>query len=228
MPVSSGSQPKIGYTLALAHISCGGNDMIFKIAVSIFLLLNSIGTLPIFIALTNGCNFRQRCRIAAEAASVAMAVLLAFIWTGDSLMEFFGLSVPAFEIGGGIILFRIGMEMLNCSVDLEKVLRHIPESITQKTNSIVPLGIPLLAGPGCIAVIMTITVGRMYDITPAGVSAALASAMLASMFIWLGGSHLFSKINLKSLSELLTRLGGLFLVVLSVQMIINGYQVVRG
>ena len=113
--------------------------MVMKAVVTVFLLLNSIGTLPIFIALTNGTTFRERARIACVAGTAAVVLLLGFVWSGSMLLTFFGLSIPAFSIGGGIILFRIGSEMLNASVDLDRALRHIPESITRRSSAIVPV-----------------------------------------------------------------------------------------
>lgn len=195
-----------------------------KIAVTFFLLLNSIGTLPLFIGLTHGLTPRKRCMEGLIAGLTAMMVLLVFIWSGDALMRFFGLSIPAFEIGGGILLFMIGMEMLNCSVDPEKAIRRIQQCEIVHSNAIVPMGIPLLAGPGSIAVSMTITLGAMEGVTPIGVSMALALAMVGTMVVWLGGGHLFTKVDIKPVSELLARFGGLFLVVLAVQMVINGYR----
>jgi multiple antibiotic resistance protein len=202
--------------------------MIIKIAVTIFLLLNSIGVLPIFIALTADMSSARKIKTALSAGFVATIILLIFVWTGASLMDFFGLSIPAFEIGGGIILFKIGMEMLNCSVDPEEIIKEIPESIKKLSNAIVPLGVPLLAGPGAIAVVMTITLGNIKTASPMDVSISLLIAMAASLMVWIGGSYMFAKFKVKSLSDIIARLGGLFLVVLAVQMIINGYKAVSG
>ena len=200
------------------------DTILIKSIVTIFFLLNSFGTLPIFLSLTSTYSFREKLATSFIATVTASVLLLIFIWTGNLLMNFLGLSIAAFEIGGGILLFKIGMEMLNLTVDIEKVLKRIPENLTMKSNAIVPLGIPLLAGPGSVAIVITMTIREVNTIGLAGISLAMVIAAFLSFLVWMAGGYLLLKYKLQLFSDLISRLGGLFLIILAVQMIINGLQ----
>lgn len=190
--------------------------------VAIFFLLNSFGTLPLFIAFTKDESFKEKAVSAIKANIVAVILLSAFIWAGKSLMEFFGLTLSSFEIGGGIILFKIAMEMLNCSLKIENYLKQAENLNKTDSSVVVPLGIPLLAGPGSIAVIMTMTVSGSAGADEAGINIALIIASVLSAIVWALGGFVFHKFKGDTIRELITKLGGLFLLILSVQMIING------
>ena len=194
-----------------------------KQAVTIFLLLNSFGTLPLFLALTKRESFLLKTRTALLAVCSAAALLAVFILLGQQIMTFFGLSIPAFEIGGGIILFKIGMEMINCSVDIEKILKSDEtDESAQKSNAVVPLGIPLLAGPGSMSVVMTMTVAMPENSTVGALLAALVAACVMSFLVWLAGGFIFTKFKGQVVRDLIAKLGGFLLLILAVQMIING------
>jgi multiple antibiotic resistance protein len=201
--------------------------MIFlKTVTTLFFLMNSIGTMPIFLALTSSLSWRERIRVALTAVSSAVGLAMAFVWAGESLINFFGFSIPAFQLGGGIILFRIGTEMLNCSVDLEKILRSSPPPEAQKSNAVAPLGIPLLTGPGTVAVVMTMSMDKAGFAGPAGLSLALLTAGFAAFLVWVAGGYFCSVLRARVITDLVSRLGGLFLLILSVQMMINGVKTI--
>jgi len=190
--------------------------------VAIFFLLNSFGTLPLFLALTKDENFRKKASIALSANITAVMLLCSFICLGEGLMSFFGLTLSAFEIGGGIILFKIGYEMINCTLNIECYIKEASKIQPQNSYSIVPLGIPLLAGPGSIAVIMAMTVSRPCGTGVAGIILSLIIASILSYIVWVLGGYIFLKYKGDAVRDLISKLGGLFLLILSVQMIING------
>ncbi len=190
--------------------------------VAIFFLLNSFGTLPLFLALTKDENFHKKASIALSANITAVILLCSFICLGEGLMSFFGLTLSAFEIGGGIILFKIGYEMINCTLKIEGYIKEASKIQTQNSYSIVPLGIPLLAGPGSIAVIMTMTVSRPGGTGVAGIILSLVIASILSYVVWVLGGYIFLKYKGDAVRDLISKLGGLFLLILSVQMIITG------
>jgi len=190
--------------------------------VAIFFLLNSFGTLPLFLALTKDDNFRKKAAIALSANITAVILLCSFICLGEGLMSFFGLTLSAFEIGGGIILFKIGYEMINCTLNIEGYIKEASKIQPQNSYSIVPLGIPLLAGPGSIAVIMTMTVSRPLGTGVSGIIFSLIIASILSYIVWVLGGFIFLKYKGDAIRDLISKLGGLFLLILSVQMIING------
>ncbi|OGV50502.1 MAG: hypothetical protein A2017_01310 [Lentisphaerae bacterium GWF2_44_16] len=190
--------------------------------IAIFCLLNSFGTLPLFLALTKDENFRGKASTALYANITAVILLSVFICLGKGLMTFFGLTLSAFEIGGGIILFKIGLEMLNCTLGIEGYIKEASKIQYKSSSAIVPLGIPLLAGPGCIAVIMTITVSRTEGSGVIGVLSSLVIASIFSYIVWVLGGYVFLKYKGEVIRDIISKLGGLFLLILSIQMIING------
>ena len=193
-----------------------------KNTTTIFFLLNAFGTLPLFLALTKSESTKDKINSAITANISALIILSAFIWLGPSLMDFFGLTLSSFEIGGGIILFKIGLEMLNCTLSIEGYLKEADKIEKQGSCAVVPLGIPLLAGPGSIAVVMTMAVTKSGGADESSLNISLALAVILSLLVWLIGGYIFHKYKGNVVRGLLSKLGGLFLLILSVQMIING------
>jgi multiple antibiotic resistance protein len=193
-----------------------------KNTTTIFFLLNAFGTLPLFLALTKNESIKGKISAAVIGNITALILLSAFIWLGDALMKFFGLSLSSFEIGGGIILFKIGLEMLNCTLSIDGYLKGADKIDKQGSCAIVPLGIPLLAGPGSIAIIMTMAITKSGGADELALNISLILAVFLSLIVWLVGGYIFHKYKGDAVRELLSKLGGLFLLILSVQMIING------
>ena len=123
-------------------------------AIGVFTISNPIGNLPIYLALASG-NSRQDLAIAQSASLTFVIALLVAAWVGSGLLEFFGISRGAFQIAGGLIVVLIGLSMLRSQTPPE---HHDPESVSRAQSStvkgVVPLGIPLLAGPGTLTVVI--------------------------------------------------------------------------
>ena len=193
-----------------------------KNTTTIFFLLNAFGTLPLFLALTKNESIKGKINSAIIGNITALILLSAFIWLGSNLMNFFGLTLSSFEIGGGIILFKIGFEMVNCTLSIEGYMKEADKIDKQGSCAVVPLGIPLLAGPGSIAIIMTMAITKSSGADELSLNISLALAVLLSLLVWLVGGYIFHKYKGGVVRELFSKLGGLFLLILSVQMIING------
>ena len=123
-------------------------------AVGVFTIANPVGNLPIYLSFTNG-DRRQDQAIARSAAFTFIIALLLSTWIGNALLGFFGISRGAFQIAGGVIVVLIGLSMLRSQTPPE---HHDPESLARDKSSsvkgVVPLGIPLLAGPGTLMVVI--------------------------------------------------------------------------
>ena len=123
-------------------------------AVGIFTISNPIGNLPIYLSFTTG-NKRQDRAIARSSALTMLIALLLATWLGNDLLGFFGIGRPAFQVAGGLIVVLIGLSMLHSE---PSKVHHDPKSVERDQNSsvkgIVPLGIPLLAGPGTLTVVI--------------------------------------------------------------------------
>jgi multiple antibiotic resistance protein len=124
------------------------------IIVTVFALVDPIGTLPFFVALTEGFSPNDRQVVLHRAIITMAAVLTMFALVGRFLFLAFGFTLAAFEVAGGIILFLVAYDMLRGEVTRTKLTPGEGESGNRNEVGIVPLGIPLLAGPGAISTVM--------------------------------------------------------------------------
>ena len=190
-------------------------------AVGIFTIANPLGNLPIYLSFSNGTP-RENRAIARSAAVTFITALLLSAWIGNGILDFFGISRGAFQIAGGVIVALIGLSMLRSQAPPE---HHDPESVARDQSSaikgVVPLGIPLLAGPGTMTVVIadpsTATLsGRI------GISAVIFLLGVAVYVIFAGGDRLASRISTSAL-QVLTKVMGLLLTSIAIQMLINGF-----
>src|ERR1700734_2198790 len=124
---------------------------------SIFFLVDPFAALPTFLAVTAGADAPRRRKIAWKASITALVVLSAFAVAGQYIFKMFGITLPAFEIAGGIILLLIGLDMLEAKRSpTQEVSGETTEAATKEDAGIVPLGIPMLAGPGSITSVMVL------------------------------------------------------------------------
>ena len=117
---------------------------------SIFTLANPLGTMPVFLTMTHGMTEKQRRSIVKRATITAVLILIVFTFAGQFIFMFFGISTNGFRIAGGVIIFKIGYDMLQARYTHVKLgpgeIKTYADDI-----SITPLGIPMLCGPGAIA-----------------------------------------------------------------------------
>jgi multiple antibiotic resistance protein len=125
---------------------------LIKVTIALFAIVNPIGSLPIFISATDGWTRRDRARTAKTVAVSVFTVLTVAAFLGDQILSFFGISIPSFQVGGGILLLLIAISMMHGK---QSGTRQTPEEAQtlaeRKVIAIVPLSIPLLAGPGAIS-----------------------------------------------------------------------------
>ncbi len=126
-----------------------------RFAGALFAIVNPIATLPLFLRLTHGFTESDRRRTARVTASAVFGVLVGAALAGDSILAAFGASLPAFRVGGGVVLLLMAISMLTAGPDRT---RQTPEeeleSTTKESIAVVPLGVPLLAGPGSISAVI--------------------------------------------------------------------------
>ena len=189
-------------------------------AVSIFTISNPIGNLPIYLSFTDG-NPRKDRAIARSSATTFLIALLLAAWLGDQLLDFFGISQSAFQIAGGLIVVLIGLSMLHSE---PSKVHHDPQSVDRDQNSsvkgIVPLGIPLLAGPGTLTVVIA-------DPATSSINGKIAISLVVVLLtvliymIFNAAEALSSAISTSAL-QVLTKIMGLLLTAIAVQMLITG------
>ncbi len=200
-------------------------DLAFGITAmaSLFAIIDPVGAVPFFTALTEGYPPEDKRAVIQKSCLVALVVLLVFGLAGQYIFMAFGFTVPAFQIAGGILLFSVGFEMLHGERPRTKATeQEHEEAIGRQAVGIVPLGIPLLAGPGAISAVM-VYMSQSTSVPRAKlfVFGGILAAILASYAAFSYADRIFRRIG-KTGTLALSRIFGLLLAAVAVQFIING------
>jgi multiple antibiotic resistance protein len=190
---------------------------------SIFFLVDPFAALPTFLAVTQGVDKARRKVMARKASLTAWVVLSAFAIAGQYIFKMFGITLPAFELAGGVILLLIGLDMLQAKRSAtQEASGETEDAATKEDAGIVPLGIPMLAGPGSITAVMVL-VGQVED-HPWRMVAILAAIFVtaAICYLVLGNSDKVSNVLGETGIRILVRIMGLLLVALAMQYFVNG------
>lgn len=187
--------------------------------VTMFVVIDPIGMAPLFVALTQGKSGQVRRRIAARATITAVLILLLFAVFGEALLNFIGISMPAFQVAGGVLLFLTALDMLF----ERRTKRRENQSEEDETDdpSIFPLAIPLIAGPGSIASVILLMGQRPGIEGSVMVLGATALVMVIVVGFFLA-SGLIERALGKTGITVVTRLLGMLLAALSVQFVLDG------
>ena len=191
--------------------------------VTLFVVIDPPGCAPVFYGLTTGATSLQRRRMAIRAVIVATAILIGFALIGEDLLRTLGISLEAFRIAGGIMLFFIAMDMVfeKRTQRREDRAQKIKETAQVEDVSIFPMAMPMIAGPGSIATVMLLTAGAHGAEASAIVLAALL-ANLALMMIALLAIGPVMRLFGDQVEAVITRLLGVILAALAVQFVLDG------
>lgn len=190
---------------------------------SIFFLVDPFAALPTFLAVTAGANKHRRRSIARKASLTAFVLLTAFALAGQLIFRVFGITLPAFEIAGGIILLLIGLDMLNARRSPTQETGPEAEAAAAKEDAgIVPLGIPMLAGPGSITSVMVLVGQAQGQWTLIAAILGAISITAFTSYLVLGNSDRVASALGETGIRILIRIMGLLLVSLAVQYFVNG------
>ena len=187
-------------------------------------MLNPLGILPIFIGMVTDLDDKTARSMAMRASISAFIIIACFSIFGHLIFRIFGITIPAFQIAGGIIVFFIGYHMLNGEESKIKLQGQMsPEELKQAISSIAvtPLGMPLLAGPGTIATAMNF-VGSDKSLTNVIVVIALFAVICFLTFLLLLSAKKIASLIGESFIKIITRIMGLILTVIAIQMLIMG------
>ena len=191
---------------------------------SIFFLVDPFAAIPAFLAITEHADPVRRKRMARKGALTCFIVLTGFALGGQLLFKMFGITLPAFEIAGGLILLLIGLDMLQAKRSATQEASGDTEEAAHKEDAgIVPLGIPMLAGPGAISSVM-VMVGQaptLWGWQMAAILGAIAITALVSYWVLSGASQV-RKVMGETGIRILVRIMGLLLVALAMQFFVNG------
>ncbi len=191
---------------------------------SIFFLVDPLAAIPSFLAITLGANPERRRRMARKGALTCFIVLTTFAVCGQLIFRLFGITLPAFEIAGGVILLLIGLDMLQAKRSAtQEASGDTEEGAAKEDAGIVPIGIPMLAGPGSISTVMVL-VGQVPSIWRWEMGAILGSITVTSLVSYwvLAGAGRVLKVLGETGIRVLVRVMGLLLVALAMQYFVNG------
>ena len=187
---------------------------------TLFIIIDPFGLAPIFLALTNGMTAAQRRAIAIRACLIGAALMLAFLFLGEALLGFIGISMPAFRIAGGVLLFLTALEMLFQKRQARRE-DNATEVETHDDPSVFPLAMPLIVGPGAITTIILLA-GQAEGAADLAAVAGVMLTVLASVFVAFLLAPYLEKLLGKTGINILTRLLGMLLAALAVQFILDG------
>ncbi len=219
------------------------NEFVIPAFVTLFVIIDPIGLVPIFVALTQDGDPAYKKRMAISAASIAFVILLIFALVGKPLLAALGISLAAFRIAGGALLFLIALEMVFekrnkkrsdraeerhdelASQHEEDSLRSASPSEEPDDVSAFPLAMPFLAGPGAIATIMLL-MSEHHDswVAQASIVAAMSSVLLITVVLFILSGKA-AKYLPPSVTNVISRLLGMLLAALSIQFVIDGVKV---
>lgn len=183
-----------------------------SVFVTLFVIMDPPGTVPIFLALTSAMTSRQRVQAARLAVTVAFAVIIAFAVFGRALLQYLNISLPALQAAGGLLLLLVALELLTGK-------NQAPGSADGVNVALVPLGTPLLAGPG--AIVATMVFVQQAEGRAASYAAIALGVLLVHLCLWLamrfaGRIH---RVLGEGGTTLVTRIAGLLLSAIAVQLV---------
>ena len=200
----------------------GAIAFFFYAFASIFIIVNPVGGLITFISLTAGMSVAERREIAKRSVMIACILAIVFAISGELILRFFGVTVDALRVAGGILLFIVALDMLHARVSRESVTaEEIKDAIKREDISVFPIAMPLLTGPGAITtVIVVIRTGQTLELKIITILAILLTFALSYLIFRF--ADVINRILGVSGSLVVTRVMGLFLGAIAVNFIAIG------
>lgn len=203
-------------------------DLEFAISAfaTVFAIVNPIGNIPFFFAVTDGYTPEDKKRVAAKTCIVTAAVLSIFALFGQWIFSLYGITIPAFRIAGGILLFSIAFSMLNGQKSKTKLTDEERDEALQKDSvGIVPLGIPMFAGPGAITTVMILVSDALVTteaiIRLAVISGAILLTVIISYEMLVHSERIYNLMG-KSGAMAFSRIMGLLLAAVAINFVLRG------
>ena len=192
--------------------------------VTLLVVIDPLALTPMFIAITQGIDKRRRRIIAVRACLTAAGILIIFALLGETLLDFIGISMSAFRIAGGILLFLTALDMLSDKRTQKRRERSTEAGDDDHDDpSVFPLAIPLLAGPGAITTVILLVAARPDWFGFAWVMGLMLAALTLVFISFLSASFVEHALG-KTGINVTTRLLGMLLAALAVQFVLDGLR----
>lgn len=201
-------------------------DFVIATLLSLFAIINPMGAVPNYAALTSGYTLKEKRLVIKKAVLVALIVLIIFTLLGQFIFDFLNITVPAFRTAGGAILFLIAMDMVRGNTPQAKLNpKEKEENLESDQIGVVPLGVPLLAGPGSITTVMiAVSDGGPNRIVSSLVVVASVMFVLAFAYMVLRNSDMiFNRLG-RTGTKIFSRIMGLLLGAIAIQFMADGLK----
>jgi len=185
--------------------------------VTLLLVINPFGSLPIFMALTTSLGGRERRQVALTATLVALALLVFFVVGGNLLLRWIGISIRAFQIAGGIVLFLVALDMIQGRISASADARES----SHQALTIYPLAFPLIAGPGSFITVIFLTDDDRYNFWGQSVTVGVITSVLAIQFAILLAATAISRAIGSAGVSVIGRIMGMLLAAMAVGMVLT-------
>jgi len=194
---------------------------------SIIIIVNPLGATLIYVSLTTSLDRAQKDVIAKDSCRFALIVLLIVAVLGTWIIQIFGISLEAFRIAGGILLFGIGMEMVYAKTSRTKLTATEKyESRDTDDIALMPIAIPMIAGPGAITTTI-VMMNEAQAMTPVAIGVVIISLVLAIVITYVmmkNSDYIMTKVGQREYRAF-NRLMGMLLIAIAVQFVINGMKI---
>jgi multiple antibiotic resistance protein len=195
---------------------------------SMFSIVDPIGVVPVYLALVGTEPRKEQMRTAARATLTATIVLSLFAAAGTAIFHFFGITIPAFKVAGGVLLFTMALEMMHAKTS---PVKNTPEETTDAKAkddvAITPIGVPLISGPGAIAtaIMWSSRATNAGEKIALYASIGLVAAITLLAMVFAGRVvHVFGKTGI----NVITRIMGLILAATAAQFVLDGWRAAMG
>ena len=193
---------------------------------SLFTLLNPIGTAPIILSLTESLDLNEYNKVIKKGIFFACLILLLFALMGKIIFTFYGITIYAFKIAGGILFLRIGINMLEAKVSRTKSTPKESEEASKNDDiALTPIGIPLIAGPGAITSVMILAAQTVSFQQKVIFYSNIVVTLFITFIILKLGKKLTKKLGTTGL-RVIERIMGMILMVVAIQFIVDGLNIV--
>ena len=188
---------------------------------SLLFVVDPWGAIPAFLVMTAGDSLARRRMTAVKATLTAALVMMAFALGGSALLRMLGISMPAFRIAGGVVLFLVAIDMIRAQRPTQQSPGEIEEGRAKEDVAITPLAIPMLAGPASLGTVILLAGQAQSAAEVAGVYLSIVLVALVSLAVLLFAARFFHRLGSAGIN-VLSRVLGLLLTAIAVQFIIDG------
>jgi multiple antibiotic resistance protein len=200
------------------------SELALRAFMTLFVVIDPVGMAPVFLGLVGERSRAEQKRIARKAVTVAGMVLFGFAFGGDWLLGKLGISIDAFRIAGGILLFRIAFGMVLAAPHQRETVEEEEEARSRSDVSVFPLAIPLIAGPGAMASLLILIGQAGSDVHKLGVVFAMTALVLGLTWLALRLSGQLGRVLRRTGANVVTRVLGVLLAALAVQYVADGIR----